>query len=65
MAGENIELGLTCINDEFQDADAVAFEDDHGLLISLSHDTYIRIEPQVFPKLIALMAETMDGMVAF
>lgn len=42
-----------------------AFEDDHGLYIEISDHESIRIEPQEFPKLIALMAQTMDGMVEF
>lgn len=42
-----------------------AFEDDHGVIIEISDHESIRIEPQEFPKLIALMAQTMDGMVEF
>ena len=45
--------------------DLTAFEDDHGVYIKLSETQSIRIEPQEFPALIALMATTMDGMVEF
>ena len=45
--------------------DAVMYEDDHGVMIEVNQDITIRINPQDFPKIIALMAETMDGMVQY
>ena len=45
--------------------DAFMYEDDHGVVIEVNQDINIRIDPQDFPKIIALMAETMDGMVQY
>ena len=45
--------------------EAVMYEDDHGVMIEVNQDITIRINPQDFPKIIALMAETMDGMVQY
>ena len=65
MEKKIINLGTTYSKDFAFEANTTAYEDDHGLVIDMEGLGHLRIEPSNFPALIALMAETMEGMVNF
>jgi hypothetical protein len=62
---KKIDLGTAYSPDFEFEVDAYAFEDDHCVMIEFDGLGFLRVYPSDFPKVIALMAKTMDGMVDF